>query len=179
MKPSCVECLALGGFNHQQCVCRKPAAIAQTFQRGRDQIFAIGRIEEDQIERPASACAQWPQIGGIAPPDLGYAGKSQSLDIFALKRAAFGIIVHQQAEACALDSASMPNAPVPAKRSATAAFSSVNPMPKSRCSRILKIAWRVRSEVGRTRSSSGATSRLPPNFPPVTLMPTRPFVALT
>jgi hypothetical protein len=35
---------------------------------------------------------------------------------------------------------------------------------------MLKIAWRVRSLVGRTLASSGVTSRRPPNFPPVIRM---------
>jgi hypothetical protein len=34
----------------------------------------------------------------------------------------------------------------------------------------LKIACRVRSDVGRTRASSGATSLRPPNLPPVIRM---------
>ena len=61
--------------------------------------------------------------------------------------------------------ASIPRAPVPANRSSTAAPSSVKSILKSLCRSMLKMAWRVRSEVGRTLISSGVTSRRPPNVP--------------
>src|SRR5215469_14841804 len=43
-------------------------------------------------------------------------------------------------------------------------------MPKSLWRSMLKIACRVRSEVGRTDMSRGETSRRPPKIPPVTRM---------
>src|SRR6185503_7784952 len=45
--------------------------------------------------------------------------------------------------------------------------SRLNPMPKSRCSSMLKTACRTLSEVGRTLKSLGGTRIRPPNFPAV------------
>src|SRR5438067_233587 len=62
------------------------------------------------------------------------------------------------------DSASSPSAPVPAKRSSTLVPSTVKPsMPWTR---ILKIASRTRSEVGRVSRPAGAARLRPPSVPP-------------
>jgi hypothetical protein len=84
LKSDGIKNFALRGFGNQQRLLRQPTAITQTFQRGRDQVFVIRRIEKDQIERTARSRAQRPQIGGVAPPDLGRAGQSQGFDILPL-----------------------------------------------------------------------------------------------
>src|SRR5665213_2811618 len=173
------KCLALGGFDHQQRVRRKPTAVAQTFQRRLDQSLAIGRIEKDQIEWPAAPAPNGPRSVASRRQILVTPVKPSASTFSRWSARLSASLSTSRQKRAPRDSASMPSAPVPANRSATAAFSTVNPMLKSRWSRILKIAWRVRSEVGRTSWFSGATNRRPPNFPPVTLMPTLPFAVLT
>src|SRR5207253_3004711 len=60
-------------------------------------------------------------------------------------------------------SASKPSAPEPAKRSITRAPRT--PVDQGACSRMLKIAWRARSDVGRVAWPGGATRVLPRNSP--------------
>src|SRR5665213_2811617 len=84
---------------------RSPAARSAQANRRRADFSAPARPEScDRADRERPdrmarrARAQWPQIGGIAPPDLGYAGQAQRFDILALERPALGVAVHQQAE---------------------------------------------------------------------------------
>src|SRR5579862_8807213 len=63
------------------------------------------------------------------------------------------------------ESASSPKAPVPAKTSSTRASSNTGAGAKRPWARILKSAWRARSEVGRTASPGGAAMRRPRCLP--------------
>src|SRR3954471_9503533 len=51
----------------------KPLPLYETCHRERNQLLAIGRIEEHQIEGTAAAGRQWPELGGVAPPDFRHA----------------------------------------------------------------------------------------------------------
>src|SRR6185312_6019910 len=77
-------------------------------------------------------------------------------------RAAASVSTNRQ-KAAPRDKASNPSAPEPAKRSITRA--SRNPFDQAACSRMLKIAWRARSEVGRVASPGGAAKVLPRKLP--------------
>src|SRR5690606_20688884 len=77
-------------------------------------------------------------------------------------RAASSVSTNRQ-KAAPLDSASKPNAPEPANRSITRLPRT--PSDQGACSRMLKIACRARSDVGRVASPTGDASVFPRNSP--------------
>ena len=91
-----------GHLRYDQRAGRQPSALVQRAQRRIDQPLAVGRIEKDQIERPARSCRHRSQVGRVAPPDFRDARKPQCFDVRADQCPAFRAVVHKQAEGSAV-----------------------------------------------------------------------------
>ena len=130
----------------------EPAAGNERGQRRAGEPFAIGRIEEGEVERPARrrscrACVASARQMRVTPPSA----KASTLARSSAR--ASDPLSTSSAKPAPRDSASIASAPEPAKRSTTRAPSTA---PAWRWARMSKIDSRSRSDVGRIARQSGA-----------------------
>jgi hypothetical protein len=75
-------------LDNEQCIFRKPAAVARGSKRLFCKSFAIRRIAEQERKRLERAARS--ELGSVAPINFRDPGKLQRLDIGADQRARFG-----------------------------------------------------------------------------------------
>src|SRR6476646_636183 len=71
------QSFVFGRFGDKERVGCKPLPFGEARERRGNHLLAIGRVEEHQIERSATADRHGPEPGGIPSPDLARTGQLQ------------------------------------------------------------------------------------------------------